>query len=207
MSKLKFCGISTEEDLNLLKNEKVDYVGFIFYRKSKRYVNPDNAMWIKRFTGIKKVGVFVNESIQIVKNIFTKLNLDIVQYHGDENYDFCNEVNLPFWKVIRVKDENSFINLDKYNTDTFLLETFKDNVFGGTGETFNYEIIPKKLMVKYKFMIAGGLNEENVSKAISLEPYGIDINSGVELYPGKKDKVKIDKILNKIKLIEKNNGF
>lgn len=180
-----------------------DALGFIFYEKSKRFIN---SVDVKKIIDelppfVTTVGVFVNESIETVNSISKETGIDIVQLHGDEGPSYCDKIDADVVKAIRVKDEKDIKNLNEYNVKAFLLDTYKEGVPGGTGETFDWNIAHNAR--KYgNIILSGGLTSENVIDAIrAANPYGVDVSSGVEMVPGKKDKEKITQFIEKVKSI------
>ena len=185
MTKIKICGLSCAADIEYANALNPDYVGFVF-ADSRRMVDENTAEMLKKMLSreIKTVGVFVYDDIEKIARIANKDVIDLIQLHGDETPEYCNRLRAktdkPIIKVIRVKDRKSFENLEEYNCDYFLLDTFKAGAFGGVGKTFNYSILEDVIIPK-PFFVAGGLNAENVGKVIgAVAPYGVDTSSGVE---------------------------
>lgn len=199
-TKIKICGMRRIEDIKIINKYPVNYVGFIF-AESKRKVTPEQAKeMIKHLRDdIKKVGVFVNEDIEKVNEIAKYCGLDILQLHGEENNEMCKKAIVPVWKSISVKDEKSIEIIKNYNSVSgFLLDTYSKNMKGGTGKTFNWELV-KELSKDNFVILAGGLTPENILEAIEIaKPQVLDINSGVEtdLY---KDEAKIKIVFEKLK--------
>jgi len=198
MVKVKMCGITNFDDYKCAADAGADFVGFIFHEKSPRYIEPDCAREIIskfRANRLQKIGVFVNEKSERVKEIYNKLQLDFVQLHGDESPDYCTDLKLPYWKVIRVRDSSDISLLFYYPTPVFLLDTYIKDRYGGTGKSFDLKFAEVAIKTGVQIVIAGGLSDENINAAIGLNPFAVDINSGVEKYPGKKDCQKIRKIM------------
>lgn len=192
---IKICGITTKQDFDALAALGVDYLGFNFYEKSPRYVAPSK---VAEFTNRKvtKVGVFVNEESERIKEIYVEAKLDIVQLHGDESADFCANLGLPYWKAIRVKDESSLATIDSFPIDTkFLLDGFAKDSYGGTGNSIQVELITKALEKTKNIVVAGGIGLNNIKEMFNLPCIEVDINSSVELSPGNKDIVKCREII------------
>ncbi|QZY53650.1 phosphoribosylanthranilate isomerase [Crassaminicella profunda] len=182
MTKIKICGLKREEDIVYANKLKPDYVGFVFAKSSRqidKYRAKELIMGLDK--SIKKVGVFLNHSIDEVKKIAKFCELDILQFHGDEDPLYCNSFENKVWKAFRIKDENSLKELEKYNVDGFLVDTYTKGTYGGTGKVFNWEIVSD--MSKNKFVIlAGGLNPKNAKEAIeAVNPQVLDVSSGVEV--------------------------
>ncbi|BDU50880.1 phosphoribosylanthranilate isomerase [Haliovirga abyssi] len=201
--KVKICGITRLEDAQVAIENGVDALGFIFYKKSKRYIEPNKVKEIIKNIPpfISKVGVFVNEDINDIKRIGKELKLDILQLHGEESVEYLKELEKGFTvvKAFRIKDIRELEKIKDYKIKWFLLDTYSSKEYGGTGEKFNWEIV--KEAKKYgKVILAGGLNSENIKLAIDeLKPYGVDISSGVEIDKGIKDRKKIIDIMRIIK--------
>ncbi len=203
---IKICGIRREEDIEIVNKYLPNYIGFIFVKKSKRYVEP---LIVKKLVGkldkrIKKVGVFVNESLESIEEIKKICKLDVIQLHGEESVELCSKVEGEVWKALRVKDKESIERecgvYYKY-VDKILLDTYSSGNHGGTGETFDWEIA-RELTSKYSIVLAGGINETNVVEAIKKVPAKIiDVASGSETN-GVKDEEKIEKIIKNIRGIK-----
>ena len=197
--KIKFCGITQKQDFDKAVSLKTDFIGFIFYQKSPRYVTPET---VTNFTTGElsplKVGVFVNEEADKVKEIFERCQLDIVQLHGEETPEYCTSLKLPYWKVIRMKNENSLSLMADYSTNTFLLDTFVKDLHGGTGKTFNLDFVSVK-DIDQKIILSGGINIKNLSTYLDKKPFALDISSGIESQPGIKDHHKMEQIIELIK--------
>ncbi|MGD9677367.1 MAG: N-(5'-phosphoribosyl)anthranilate isomerase [Vulcanibacillus sp.] len=182
MTQIKICGLRREEDIWYTNELQPEYGGFVFAR-SKRQVDIYQAKVLigKLDKRIKKVGVFLNHSEDEIKQIVEFCNLDIIQLHGDEGPDFCTQFTQRVWKAFRIKDETSFKQLDNYNVAGYLLDTFAEGEYGGTGAIFNWDIVSK--LVKDRFIIlAGGLTPNNVIRAIEIiNPQVVDVSSGVEI--------------------------
>ena len=198
--RIKICGITRIKDALLAADSGADAVGFIFYKKSPRYISPEAAGEIiqKLPPFITSVGVFVSEQEEIVKNTVSLCQLDAVQLHGDEPADFL--AGAPFKKIraIRVKDSNSLDIISDYQAgSTFVLDAFHPDVHGGTGLSFDWSLT-RDYLDDYNIIIAGGLKADNVANVIEeFNPYGVDVSSGVEIEPGVKDP---DKLCNFIKI-------
>ena len=190
--KIKICGITNYEDAKLACDLGADAIGFIFYKKSKRSVDAEEVKNIisKLPAFILKVGVFVNERIDIVNQIMQDCKLNIAQLHGDENVEYLNEINFPVVKALRISNNYDYNILKQYLNFNILLDTFNNNEFGGTGTNFKWDTIPSD--IKSKIILAGGIKEENLEEIFSnILPYAIDVSSSLEEFPGKKNKSKM----------------
>lgn len=190
--KIKICGITNYEDAKLACDLGADAIGFIFYKKSKRSVEAEEVKNIisKLPAFILKVGVFVNERIDIVNQIMQDCKLNIAQLHGDENVEYLNEINFPAVKALRISNNYDYNILKQYLNFNILLDTFNNNEFGGTGTNFKWDTIPSD--IKSKIILAGGIKEENLEEIFSnILPYAIDVSSSLEEFPGKKNKSKM----------------
>lgn len=190
--KIKICGITNYEDAKLACDLGADAIGFIFYKKSKRSVDAEEVKNIisKLPAFILKVGVFVNERIDIVNQIMQDCKLNIAQLHGDENVEYLNEINFPVVKALRISNNYDYNILKQYLNFNILLDTFNNNEFGGTGTNFKWDTIPSD--IKSKIILAGGIKEENLEEIFSnILPYAIDVSSSLEEYPGKKNRNKM----------------
>ncbi|KPU43597.1 N-(5'-phosphoribosyl)anthranilate isomerase [Oxobacter pfennigii] len=188
MVKVKICGLKRSEDIKYVNALKPDYAGFVF-AKSKRQVTLSEAgeLIANLNKGIKKVGVFVDEDIEKVKDASFALKLDIIQLHGNEPNEYIKKLNgYEVWKAVSIKSHEGIKRLKQYNADAILL----DQGGGGTGISFDWDII-KGISVNTPIILAGGLNSQNVEDAIkTVKPYAVDVSSGVET-DGFKDCSKI----------------
>ncbi len=199
MIKVKICGITNIEDAMYAVEYGADALGFVFYNRSPRHVTEKVAKQIISHLPpfILTVGVFVNESVENISKIVKKCDIDIVQLHGDEGPGFCKKVRKRVIKAVRIKNVESLKTLSLYKNkiNALLLDSFNEEVYGGTGNRFDWSLA-KKAKKHGKIILAGGLNIENVSKAVKLvKPYAVDVSSGVEAGPGKKDKKKVKKFI------------
>lgn len=171
-----------------------DALGFVFYAPSPRAVNPEQVQQITSLLPpfVSKVGLFVNAEVHEVHEAIATTGLDCLQFHGDESADYCAQFNLPYYKAIRVKPGVNLIQceLDFASASALLLDTYSEKAVGGTGESFDWSIIPHGL--QKPLVLAGGLNPENVAKAtLQVQPYAIDVSGGVEETKGIKSPQKI----------------
>ena len=192
MAKVKICGITNLEDALLAQELGADFLGFILYPKSQRYINLEEAIKIKKHLKIPTVGVIVNEPLNTVKELLNYF--DFIQLHGDEDctYSILNRII----KVFRVKDK--LPDIEKcWDENLILFDTLSDK-YGGTGKSFNWNILKT---LKRNFFVSGGLNEENVQHLKDIKPYAVDVASGVEEKPGKKNPDKLEKFIKRAKAL------
>ena len=199
--KVKICGMTQFKDAKFAVEQGADAVGFIFYKKSPRSVTMKEAreMIAKLPPFVDTVGVFVNETADRVNRIADYCGLDLVQFHGDESPAFCKKIRRRVIKAFRIRDLQSIKQLNKYTVSGFLLDTFIENLHGGTGKTFDWNLaLPAKKIGPV--ILAGGLGPLNIRQAISqVRPYGVDVCSGVENKPGVKDPEKVRTFLENIR--------
>ena len=200
---IKICGITNLEDAKFSITDGADAIGFIQSKKSERFVSLETLNDIKDAIGIDflTIPVFVNPSREDVVNFLSIFPNSILQFHGDEEEEFCKAFNKSYIKAINVSNQEDLINdLNKYKDSfAYLLDSGDSQNRGGTGETFDWKLIPKDL--SNKIIVAGGLDSNNIDVLLSeVSPFGIDVSSGVESKIGVKDHSKID---NFIKLVKK----
>ena len=208
--KLKVCGLTKLDQIQELISLKVDFLGFIFYEKSPRYVlNHLNLKEISKIPHAGKVGVFVNETIENVIDFSVKANLNFIQLHGDEDDHYIANLknNLPnqikMIKVIRIGNQTSEELQKNINqqpsTINYLLFDTDSKAFGGTGKTFDWKIL-NEVEISIPYFLSGGISLENVHQipTINTQPFSLDINSKFELEPGIKDLEKIKQLYEKL---------
>ena len=199
--KLKVCGMKFSENIREIESLEPDFMGFIFYKKSKRFFNESKLILNDN---INRVGVFVDQEVNEVIDIIKKYKLDYVQLHGDEDVRYCLSIKsiCKVIKVFKIDDTFNFDNIKIFEnvSDYYLFDT-KTNLHGGSGIKFDWEIL-KKYNSKKKFFLSGGISEddiEEIKKIKKIHPIiGIDINSKFELPNLKKDRAKIKSLIDKI---------
>ena len=205
MVKVKICGITNLEDALASLFNQADAVGFVFYKKSPRYISPVIARNISRILPKKiiRVGVFANEKEKVVKKIAEMCGLNMLQFHGLESPLYCQR--FKGYKIIKVFRVDKKIDLDevkRYKTFAYLFDTYKKDEIGGTGKKFNWNLLKQVVKIKQPVFLSGGLAASNVNEAIKLlNPDWVDASSSLELCPGKKDHKKIQKFINAAKSI------
>ncbi len=198
--KVKICGLTNYLDAAAAVDMGADLLGFNFYPESPRFITPEQAAQIinKLPAFIHVAGVFVNASLDRIKEVISECNLDWVQLHGDESPEFCESllsINVRTIKAIRVKNQADIKKAESFFTDAVLLDAFDPKKYGGTGLTFDWNIIGH---ISKRIFLAGGINPDNVASAVELGVYGIDVCSGIEARPGKKDHRKMRKLFENI---------
>ena len=198
MMRVKFCGLTHEEDIARAVKLGVDALGFVFYAPSSRSVAPDHAAMLTSSVPafVTRVGLFVNERPAIIQNIFERTRLNLIQYHGDETPEFCDAVGLPFIKAFRVRPGIDIqTEMERYpNASGFLLDAYVKGQPGGTGERFDWGMIPQS---NAPIILAGGLSPDNAKDAIEqVAPWALDVSGGIETKPGRKDPDKMARFMN-----------
>lgn len=201
MTKIKICGLSREKDIDAVNRCQPDYVGFVM-AESRRRVSAGMAERLKERLkpGIKTAGVFVNEDIHLITDLYTADIIDTVQLHGDEDADYISTLKraipAPIIKAIRVHSRQQICAAQGTPADFLLLDTYNQGHYGGSGLSFDWNLIP---VLNKPFFLAGGLNIGNIGTAIqTVSPYAVDISSGVET-GGLKDEAKIREIMGMIR--------
>ena len=192
MVRVKICGITNIEDAVLAVEAGADALGFVF-SPSPRQITPHDASHIIAALPpfVARVGVFVDEPLEKVKNLVAFCPLDLVQLHGQEGPEYCLEVAPRAIKAFRVQDESVLTLLPSYRVCAYLLDSFVSGLAGGTGQTFDWSIA-RRAGTLGPVILSGGLTPENVARAIrEARPYAVDVSSGVEARPGKKDHHKL----------------
>lgn len=202
MVRVKICGITNPEDALYAAKSGADYVGVITYPKSPRYAPKEKRREIlKALEGfpVKRVAVVVNESYEFIKELLDE-GFDLIQLHGEEGIELGKKIGLSrVIKVFRILDEEPEVGEWK-ESYAILLDKYSKNAYGGTGETINWEVAKNLVEKGYRVFLAGGLNPENVQKAVEfVKPYAVDVSSGVEKEKGKKDKRKVEEFIKRAK--------
>ena len=196
---IKICGINELKILNeLIMIEEIDFIGFIFYQDSLRNVSKNLLQQFKNIDLKEKrpVCVYVNASRSLIEETSSYFDNPVLQFHGDETNEFCKSFNKDFWKVIRVRDLSSIQKISEYqDASAILLENYEKDKYGGTGKSFDWQLLENIKTLDMKIIVSGGINIKNVHNAININPWCIDINSGVESSTGVKDLKLINEIL------------
>jgi phosphoribosylanthranilate isomerase len=199
---IKICGITNMEDAVMAFAYGADALGFIFYEKSPRYVSPETAMrFIRNLPDdISKVGVFVNHDMHAVREIYDFCGLDLIQLHGDESPTYCREFPQSILiKAISPGSEEDLGIVKQYSVKAIMIDAREAGLYGGTGKKSNWELAAK-LKEVHPLVLSGGLNPGNILPAIrTVSPDAVDVNSGVELSPGKKDPKKVQSVIETVR--------
>jgi phosphoribosylanthranilate isomerase len=204
---IKICGITNADDGLAAVAAGADALGFVFHKASPRCVTADV---VRRIIAslppfVLSVGVFVNEDMKVVRDLMDSCGLALAQLHGDESAAYCEQLGRPILKAIRLRDMASFLSLAEYKGRAgvrgFVIDTYSESAYGGTGRTTDWPLAAEAAKIAPIFL-AGGLTPDNVGEAIiKVRPYGIDVSSGVEAAPGKKDPVKVKAFIEAVKLV------
>ncbi len=210
MTRIKVCGVTLPDDAARVGSSGVDFIGLNFWPKSKRYVAPERGPMLSsiiRSTGTAKlVGVFVDPRLEDIQAITATVDLDIIQLHGDEDPEFVKRVSLavyrPVWKAVAVRSAKDISNLDAWSAEAILLDAPTPGR-GGAGAQFDWKLAreARQRFPKLSIVLAGGLTPENVGGAIEqVEPWAVDVASGIETAPGIKDGAKLDAFIGAARL-------
>ena len=204
---IKICGVTQNKDADYAAELGVDALGFVFYSSSPRSVSlkvlPKIIENLKR--SVSAVALFVNPTKDEVNRVLDSGLIDLIQFHGNESEEFCNSFKMPYIKALHVKDQLLSLSiLDEYSSARYLLlDTFSEKASGGTGKTFDWSIAKDAIKkTNRKIIIAGGLNPTNVEHVLkAVNPFGVDVSSGVESAQGKKDMIKLDRFVKEVRSV------
>jgi phosphoribosylanthranilate isomerase len=201
MIKIKICGITNFDDALAAAEAGVDALGFNFYKKSPRYIEPAKAAEIigQLPPFVVPVGVFVNEREDSIRDVMFTTGIKVLQFHGDERPEFCGRFAARAIKAFQVKDKESLKQLVHYHVSALLLDSYRDGVRGGTGTTFDWHlaVVAKTFG---RVILAGGLTPDNVAEAVKLvQPYAVDVAGGVEQDKGIKDHRQVKKFVSEVR--------
>jgi phosphoribosylanthranilate isomerase len=192
--RVKICGITHVEDALAAVDAGADALGFMFVEASPRRVTYEQAAEIIRKLPpfVARVGVFVNPSPDQVQTAIAETGIDTLQFHGEEKPEFCRQFEMRVIKAFRVRDAESLKPLADFRSETWLLDSFVEGKHGGTGAVFNWDLASQAVKQGGRVILAGGLTPENVAEAVRrVRPYALDVSSGVELTPCRKDAAKV----------------
>jgi phosphoribosylanthranilate isomerase len=202
--KVKICGITNLPDGMAAVEAGADALGFVFYDQSPRSISLEAAAGLIRQLPpfLMKVGVFVNAPQDQVIQAIRECNLNLLQFHGDEPAEYCLQFGLMSMKAFRIRDASSLQSLRNYPTDAWLLDAYSPGRPGGTGETFNWDLALEAQSWGRPIFLAGGLTPENVAEAVQrARPFAVDVSSGVEAAPGRKDHAKVQAFIKAAKAV------
>ncbi|WP_189418397.1 phosphoribosylanthranilate isomerase [Cellvibrio zantedeschiae] len=196
--RVKICGITSVADALVAVNAGADAIGLVFYAPSPRAVSIEQARAIAASVGpfVTVVGLFVNADESYVRQVLANVDLHVLQFHGDESREFCEQFQRPYMKAIRMRPDLDVVReiSEHPRAAAILLDAYRPGVPGGTGETFDWDRVPNQS--PRPIVLAGGLTAENVASAIrSTHVYGVDVSGGVESSPGKKDAHKVEQFI------------
>lgn len=199
-TRIKICGIKHRDDALKAVECGADAIGLIFVEKSPRYVSLTEARVIAESLPpfVTSVGLFMNASEETVREALKVVPLNLLQFHGEESPEFCEQFGMPYVKVLRMRENVNVIAFTQEypNAAGILLDTYSKEG-GGSGQTFDWSLIPKDVSVP--LILAGGLNPENVASAVeTVKPYAVDVSSGVESEPAVKDHKKIEQLIKEV---------
>jgi phosphoribosylanthranilate isomerase len=209
--KVKFCGIASQEDARKALSVGPDALGFVFFKESPRYVTPETAEAIIKDMPpfISTVGIFVNEDPNFIEDCVYKCGLNTVQLHGDEDVAYCEDFKkggfkgVKLIKAVRVKDEESLRSIESCPADAILLDAYSSIVYGGTGKGFDKMLAILAKEYGRRIIVAGGLTPDNVYEIIKeVKPYGVDVSSGIESSPGRKNMELMEQFIEEVRRAE-----
>ena len=203
--RIKICGLTRDQDVHNAVTEGADALGFVLYAPSPRAVTAEQAaQLIKKVPAfVTTVALFVNESAEEIQRVLSICPFDLLQFHGDESPEFCRQFNRPYMKAIRVRSADDIHSAVQQYPDTkaLLLDAYVENLPGGTGQAFDWRLIPQ---LSVPWVLAGGLNSTNVADAINqVTPFAVDISGGVEASKGIKDRQKIQEFISEVRNVER----
>lgn len=200
-TRIKFCGLTRQQDVQQAVALGVDALGFVFVKASAREIDIDTAINLDSQVPpfVIKVGLFMNAQVADVENVIKHVKLNLLQFHGDEDEAFCNQFNMPYIKAVPMASTSSLEDFcDRYATATgFILDSHAQGQMGGSGEKFAWRETPKNL--NKPIVLAGGLTVDNVAEAIRVvRPYAVDVSSGIETSKGIKDPAKMEQFIKEV---------
>jgi phosphoribosylanthranilate isomerase len=204
-TRVKICGITNLADAQTAVEAGADALGFVFYEKSPRCMPlPTIAKISQKLPPfVLRVGVFVNAAEELVTRAIGECGLGLLQFHGDEPPEFCTRFGLMSMKAFRLRDAESLKELPRYQTEAWLLDAYSAEKLGGTGEKFNWDLAIEAKKFGKPIFLAGGLTPGNVAAAVrKVQPFGVDVSSGVESSSGKKDHTKVRAFIRAVRSVE-----
>ena len=209
MIPVKICGITSVGNASIAIANGASAIGIIFYDSSPRKVNIEVAVEIVNFINgsVPVIGVFVDEDVEVINSILGLVNLDILQLHGRESPQYCQQFKLPIIKVFRVDSSFDVSILNLFNVSAFLFDTYQKGLPGGTGDSFDWELV-SNLKIETPIILSGGITSSNIMSGIEMmNPSAVDVNSGVENCPGEKDEMKLGQLFDEINLTHGVDNF
>jgi phosphoribosylanthranilate isomerase len=202
MSRVKICGITRVQDALAAAHSGADAIGLVFYKPSPRFVSIALAAELARALPpfVSTVGLFVDADAALVREVLAAVSLDVLQFHGDETPEYCEQFNKPYLKAIRVQAGVDLLQCaaDFSSAQGLLLDAYVAGIPGGTGAVFDWSLIPQNLPLPV--ILSGGLDAHNVAAAVQqVRPYAVDVSSGVEVSKGIKDVLKIAAFIQEVK--------
>jgi len=199
-TRVKICGITRRQDAEFAVKSGADAIGLVFYEPSPRAVTMAQAAAITAQLPpfVSAVGLFVNATAEKVRQTLEQVPLSLLQFHGDESAEYCDQFNMPYIKAVRMQTETDLLQADKHfaEASALLLDSYQQGVPGGTGQTFDWSMITA---VSKPLILAGGLTTENVAEAIrQVSPYAVDVSGGVEESKGLKSNNKISAFMREV---------
>lgn len=207
-TRVKICGIRRLEDALIAAGQGADAIGLVFYEPSPRAVDIDTARVIANQVPafVTVVGLFVNPTVQQVEDVLAKVPLDLLQFHGDESPDFCQQFGRRWIKAIRVQGQEDIEEAFEcyHQSSGLLVDAYDPRQYGGTGKSFDWRKIPDDRPLP--LILAGGLNSGNVARAVTeVKPWAVDVSGGVESRKGVKDAARIIEFLNEVHRVNKTD--
>ena len=204
-TRVKICGITRPEDGIEAARLGVDAIGLVFYEKSPRNVTLQQAQSIcESLPGfVTVVSLFLNPEAEWVETVLTECPIDLIQFHGKESVKFCRSFAKPYIKALGMVDNKDLVSQSGQYHDArgILLDSHETGAAGGTGEIFNWDLIPQQF--RRSIILAGGLKPDNVAEAIrTVRPYAVDLSSGVEAEPGIKDATLMAQLMNEVRQVD-----
>jgi phosphoribosylanthranilate isomerase len=205
MTRIKICGITREQDVHAVAQNGADAFGLVFYEQSPRHVSVHQAAKLAHEAPpfLTVVGLFVNPSVDYVREVLAAVPLGLLQFHGEETPEFCMQFGRPYLKAVRVKPGTDLIQCAAFyaGAQGLLLDAYVEGTQGGTGELFDWSLVPNDLPLPV--ILSGGLNPGNVAEAVrQVRPYAVDVSSGVEVAKGIKDAAKIAAFITEVKNVD-----
>lgn len=205
---IKLCGLRRPEDIAYINEAKPDFAGFILAEGYRRTIFPETAEMLAKQLDpeVKAVGVFIDQPVEFVAETAAKAGFYAVQLQGNEDGEYISKLrkisDVKIWKAVRVQSTADISAAEKLGADMLVLDSYSPNANGGTGKTADWELI-RRTKISMPYLLAGGINADNISEAMEISPYGVDISGGTET-DGVKDPAKIQAIMRSVRKVDKN---